>query len=330
MPSLASLLTHSQLRRAAGYLLALALLFFLGRLLAQTWGELAATNFRFAFDAPRVGVSLGLLVLARVFAVEAWRQILLTLGAKIAFVFAMRVWFFSNLTRYIPGNVWQVATMVVMVNARGISKTNALLSQILYTAIALSISGLFGLFFFFIRPEILNRVIPFNQLPITDYLPALAALTFCALIALLAHPRVLHLIIALAARITRRELAAPPTPFARGLVPPLYSSAMWLTNGVAFYLFVSGIAATPIADLPAFIAMNAGAYWIGYASFVTPSGLGFREGALALMLAQYFPTPVAVALSLVTRLWSTAGELLGVVLAWSPTRPATSAVEKTQ
>ena len=67
--------------------------------------------------------------------------------------------------------------------------------------------------------------------------------------------------------------------------------------------------------------MNAGAYWIGYVSFVTPSGLGFRESALALMLATFFPTPVAVALSLVTRLWSTAGEILGVSLVWiTPTR----------
>ena len=62
--------------------------------------------------------------------------------------------------------------------------------------------------------------------------------------------------------------------------------------------------------------MNAGAYWIGYVSLITPSGLGFREGALAWMLSSFFPAPVAVALSLVTRLWSTAGELLGVVLVW--------------
>ncbi|MCL4489537.1 MAG: hypothetical protein M1570_15620, partial [Chloroflexi bacterium] len=40
----------------------------------------------------------------------------------------------------------------------------------------------------------------------------------------------------------------------------------------------------PVTQLPAYIAMNAGAYWIGYASFVTPSGLGVREGVLAWML----------------------------------------------
>jgi uncharacterized membrane protein YbhN (UPF0104 family) len=76
-----------------------------------------------------------------------------------------------------------------------------------------------------------------------------------------------------------------------------------------------------LSQLPAFIAMNAAAYWIGYVSFLTPSGLGVREGMLALMLAVFFTPPVAVAFSLATRLWSTAGELLGVVLVWSVPEP---------
>ena len=71
--------------------------------------------------------------------------------------------------------------------------------------------------------------------------------------------------------------------------------------------------------LPVFIAMNAAAYLIGYVSFITPSGLGFREGALVAFLSPFFPTPVAVALALAARLWSTAGEMLGVLIAVLPT-----------
>ncbi len=322
-------ITFAQAKRVAGYLLAVAILFFLARLLWQTWGDLAATGFQFNFDLPRLIVSLVLLVLARVFAVEAWRRIFVALGEKIAFTFAMRVWFVSNLARYVPGNIWQVAAMVAMVNARGVSKTNALLSQVLYTAIALPISGLLGLFFIFIRPEILQGLGINLQSPVSNLLPIFASFAFFALVAALASPQVLHLIVAIAAKLTRRDLTAPRTTFARGLVPPLFSTAMWLTNGIAFFLFVSSVTTLSFSLLPSFIFMNAGAYWIGYASFITPSGLGFREGALALMLSLYFPAPVAIALSLVTRLWSTAGELLGVVLVWSgPARRAQTASEK--
>jgi hypothetical protein len=300
------------LRRVAGVLLALAILFFLGDLLYRTWGDLAQSGFQFEFDLPRLVVSLALLVVARAFAVEAWRRILIALGEHFGFAFGARVWFLSNLTRYVPGNVWQVATMMAMVVDRGVSKTNALLSQVIYTALALAIAGLLGLMFIFVRPEILDGVLPVS---IAAYAPAIAALAFITLIVVFALPSVNRLIVALTARVTRRDLAAPAPTFARGLVPPLFSLGMWLTNGVAFYLFTSSITETPVEQLPAFIAMNAGAYWIGYVSFVTPSGLGFREGALAWMLASFFPAPFAVALSLATRLWSTAGELLGVVLA---------------
>ncbi len=304
---------NQKLRRAIGALFALLIFAFLGRVLVQTWGELAVTGFQFQFDLPRLVVSLVLLVVARGFAVEAWRRILIALGERIGFGFGARVWFLSNLTRYVPGNIWQVATLMVMVEQKGVSKTNALLSQVIYTALALAIAGLLGLMFVLARPDFLNNILPSA---IASYVPLVAAFALLALIVFFALPPVQRLIVAVTARLLRRDIAAPTPTFARGLVPPLFSLAMWLTNGIAFYLFTSAITPTPLAQLPAFIAMNAGAYWIGYVSFITPSGLGFREGALAWMLATLFPAPVAVALSLVTRLWTTAGELLGVSLVW--------------
>lgn len=311
--SLVAVLREPLFRRLVGYALAVAILFFLGRMLVQTWGDLAASGIRFEFDAPRLAGSLVLLVVARAFAVEAWRRILISLGEYFGFGFGARVWFLSNLTRYMPGNVWQVATMMVMVEQRGVSKTNALLSQVIYTALALTMAGLLALSFLVVRPELLGRLLPPEM---AAFAPYGAAVLFILLIVLFALPPVNRLIVRVTARIMRRDMSAPAPTFARGLVPPLFSIAMWLTNGLALYLFISSIAETTPAQLPAFIAMNAGAYWIGYASFVTPSGLGFREGALAWMLASYYPAPVAVALSLLARLWSTAGELLGVLLVW--------------
>jgi glycosyltransferase involved in cell wall biosynthesis len=313
--------SNLHLRRVVGYVLALAALYFLGRLLVQTWGQLAETDFRFEFDWPRLVVSLALLVVARAFAVEAWRRILISLGAPFGFAFGARVWFLSNLTRYIPGNIWQVATMMTLVEQRGVSKTNALLSQVIYAALALSIAGLLGVGFFLVRPAVLDGLVPPE---VSTYAPFLVAAALVALLVFFALAPVNRLIVQLTARLTRRPITAPTPTFARGLVPPLFSLAMWLTNGVAFYLFVSSVVDLPLTQLPAFIAMNAGAYWIGYVSFVTPSGLGFREGALAWMLASLLPTPVAIALSLVARLWTTAGELLGVVLAWSVPEPKPS------
>jgi len=304
---------NPKFRRIVGNILALAVLFFLGRVLVQTWGEIAMVGFKFEFDLPPLIVSLFLLVVARGFAVEAWRRILISLGEQFDFGFGARVWFLSNLTRYIPGNIWQVATMMVMVGERGVSKTNALLSQVIYTALALAIAGLLGVTFIFARPDLFSAL---GLASIAASAPIIIALAFAALVVVFALPITHRVIVALTARVLRRAIVAPTPTFARGFIPPLFSTLMWLTNGIAFYLFVSSITPLSFAQLPPFVAMNAGAYWVGYLSFITPSGLGFREGALALMLATFFPTPVAVALSLVTRLWSTAGEILGVSLIW--------------
>lgn len=300
-------------RRLVGYALALAVLFFLGRVLVQTWGEIAASGFQFAFYMPALIVSLFLLVVARGFAVEAWRRIVISLGDYFDFGFGARVWFLSNLTRYVPGNIWQVATMMVMVGERGVSRTHALLSQVLYTALALAIAGLLGVTFVLARPELIG--VSASSIPVASA-PLVSALALGALVVIFALPITQRAIVALTARVLRRAIVAPAPTFARGLVPPFFSMLMWLTNGVAFFLFVNAITPLSVGQLPAYIAMNAAAYWIGYVSFITPSGLGIREGALAFMLAAFLPTPVAVALSLATRLWSTAGEILGVSLIW--------------
>lgn len=304
------------LKRILGYSVTLIILFFLARTLYASWSQVVESGFQFNFNAPLVLVSLALLIVGRGFAVEAWRRILIALGDYIGFTFAMRAWFISNLARYVPGNVWQVAAMIALVEEKGVSKTNALISQIIYTAIALAIAGLMGLGFVFAQPQILNGLVNIAQLPYAQAAPWVGGAGFIALIAIFSAPQSYRLIVSVAARLTHRELIAPDHSLARGLVPPLCSIAMWVTNGLAFYLFVASVTPVPLVQLSTFIAMNAAAYWIGYVSFITPSGLGFREAALALMLAVFFPTPVAIALSLVTRLWSTAGEVLGVVAIW--------------
>lgn len=296
-------------RRVAGWLLAVAILFFLARTLISSWEEVAASGFHFQINLPLLALSLVLLVIGRGFAVEAWRRILMALGNYVTFRFAFYAWFISNLARYVPGNIWQVATMMLLVEREGVSKMNALLSQAVYTAIALSVTALFGL-----------TLLPLGRADLP-----FAALLLFGLIIFFALPPVFRLILAVTSRLTRwlRRNGAPDSPaprvpplsFVRGLIPPLCSTAMWTTNGFAFYLFVRSIADVPPQNLPAFAAMNAAAYFVGYVSFITPSGLGFREGAMALLLGAFFPAPVAVAIAFLTRIWSTAGEMLGVGLA---------------
>lgn len=308
-------------RRALGWLLALAILFFLVRTLWTTWDQVAQSGFTFQFNLLLLLASVVLLVPGRSFAVEAWRRILGTLGHSISFRFAFYAWFVSNLARFIPGNVWQLAAMMCLTQDAGVSKLNILLSQAVYAAIALSVAALYGL----------------TLLPIaTQYLP-LAALVFLALIAFLAMPPVLRAMLHVSTRVLKllprnAEMVAPRVTitFWQGLAPPLCSFTMWTINGIAFWLFTRSLVEISLEALPSFIAINAAAYFIGYASLVTPSGLGFREATLALLLQSYFPAPIAVGIAFLARLWSLAGEFLGVGLAlWGKPRQETGGLRIT-
>lgn len=309
-------------RRAIGWVLALAILFFLVRTVLASWDEVAASGFIFRFNLPLVVLSVVLLVPGRSLAVEAWRRILGTLGNPIPFRFAIYAWFISNLARFIPGNIWQLAAMMVLAERAGVSKLNILLSQGVYALIALSVAAVYGVTLLPIPPE---------------YVPLLA-LAFVGLIVLLALPPVFQLMLwgsTLLLRLVRRnrELATPrvAATFWQGLIPPLCSFGMWTINGIAFWIFLRSVADIPLSALPACIGMNAAAYFVGYISFVTPSGLGFREASLALLLQAFFPAPVAIALAFLARLWSLAGEFLGVGLAlwWRPEQSKTFEVVET-
>lgn len=321
----------SWIKRLAGYLLSLVVILFLGRTLLSSWHEVMTSGIQFGIDPLGVAASLVLSLFGALLAVASWRQVVVGLGQQLRLSTALRAWFLSNLMRYVPGNLWQVATMMMIAERAGVSKSVALLSQVIYLLVALSIAGVLGISFLVARPEFLASAAALTGLSALLYLPAapiIGLLGLCALVGVVSVPSFYRLVLTLTTRVIGREITASVPSVTRGLLPPLLSVLAWVTNGIAFFVFVSALAEVPPRWVLPMVLINAGAYFVGYVSFVAPSGLGFREGALALMLSAYFPTAVAVALALVTRLWAICGELLGAAaVCWlfrseSPSGPA--------
>jgi hypothetical protein len=89
----------------------------------------------------------------------------------------------------------------------------------------------------------------------------------------------------------------------------------WVVGGVGFYLFVDSV--YPVSSK--YIIFLTGALAIsstlGLIAIFAPSGLGVREGALVYLLSFMMATPVAVIISILTRIWMTLIEigLIGMV-----------------
>ncbi len=85
---------------------------------------------------------------------------------------------------------------------------------------------------------------------------------------------------------------------------------LWGCCGLAFFLFIKSLSPVEWSQLPVIIGIYATAWTIGFLSFITPSGLGVREGMLSLLLTVYLPPATATLVALLSRLWSTLAELV--------------------
>ena len=85
--------------------------------------------------------------------------------------------------------------------------------------------------------------------------------------------------------------------------------ATWLAYGCGLYLLGLSIHPLPLTAIPALVGIFAIAWVVGFLSFITPSGLGVREGVLGYLLSSLMPLPVALLLALLARVWLTLAEL---------------------
>ncbi len=134
------------------------------------------------------------------------------------------------------------------------------------------------------------------------------------------HPRVLNGLLNVALRVLKRAPVILTLRYGDILLVTLFWLVSWAIAGCAFYmLLLSLFPAVPVSVLPICIGIYAIAWDIGFVSFITPSGLGFREGAIVGLFAlavPFMPGTVVGILALLSRLVSTIAELVCVSIAY--------------
>lgn len=291
----------SRFRRPLAWLVALIALAFLARVLIDSGSELQ--RYPVTANPGFVLLALAALMAPLVLAVPPWQWSLRWLGAPpLSFAAAARIWFMSNFVRYVPGNVWQPVTMVVLARDRGIDEvrtaTSATLNLLLSNLSALLVAGIYWA----LDPGGPSRDRLWLLLPISA--GALACL----------HPAVLGRAMQLALRLTRRPPSEFHLSFGRVLLLLAFHGFIWIAYGVAFAVFWSALYPLDWHDLPRLTGAFAGAYAIGFLSLLTPSGLGVREGALVFLLSDAYPAALVTVVALLSRLWLIAGELICTAL----------------
>jgi uncharacterized membrane protein YbhN (UPF0104 family) len=108
----------------------------------------------------------------------------------------------------------------------------------------------------------------------------------------------------------------------------------WFVAGCSFFVMLLALwPNTPLAALPICIGIYAIAWDFGFVTFITPSGLGFREIAIGVLFTLALPAvPAALVaiLALLSRVVSTAAELLCVGIAYLSGGSQARAVQREQ
>ena len=317
---------NRRLATIAQWLLAAVVIGFAGRELARQWGEVgpAIAGLRPSWT---LVLASGAIVLATyLILIEAWRATLRVWSQSLSFASAARIWFVSNLGKYLPGKVWQIVAMGTMAQNAGVSATAAVGSSLLVNLVNV-IAGLVV-----ITVTSAGRVaaaVGREDAANGGSIELLVvAVTVGAVVALLITPLVVPRLAALAGRITGRQIALPNVPYRAVWITVMTTTAAWLLYGVAFAMFAHAISPRATGNASAYIAVYTGSYLAGYLALFAPGGVGVREAVLVLAMPRFglLSAADAAVVAVASRLWLTVLEIAPGLLLWK--RPYRSELEQ--
>jgi uncharacterized membrane protein YbhN (UPF0104 family) len=288
------------------------LVFFLGQL-KNDWSNLTAHTFQW---------NPWLLVLAFLgFMLQElsygliWQAVLARLGHRLDLRLCLRIYLASEFVRYIPGNVWHVLTRILWVGKYGVSRPIAFASMTIELITKLAAGALI----FAVSLLFWHDVSAIRQAGVISVVGEIVGVVTILALLVLLYPRVLNGLLNVALRLLKRDPIVLTLRYSDILLITLAWCVSWAVAGAAFYVLLLALwPGTPLLALPICIGIYAIAWDIGFVSFFTPSGLGFREAAIVALFALALPLPAGLStiMAFLSRLVSTLAELVCVTIAY--------------
>jgi len=255
-----------------------------------------------------IGIAVLLISLTSAMSAVAWGMLLVGLSCHVAVVQSVAVFLTTQIAKYLPGNVGHYVGRVALARTRlGVPSAPAILSLLHEAGLACAGALFVGLGLYCFLPDgTLHGVTRADSYT--------AFLLFAAML----------IGVILAAEMLRRRFKLHRALIRKlvDAIPRLHSSLRALPLYVAGYALV-GIAAVVIAASLVPLqardgALICGAYslaWIiGFLIPGAPGGLGVRESALVLLLADTFPKEVVLLIALLARVASVGADVLAFII----------------
>ncbi len=236
----------------------------------------------------------------------------------VAYKHVLKYTLYSQFGSYIPGKLWLYAIKYNLLKKHGVTFSHF---SILFAIEAFQLIATGGVLAFIFTSALFEWHVGYQY--------ALYALVVIGIICL--HPRIFYSVVNLLLPLIKKEriLREQQVPYHILLLTSVGASLYWLLLGIAFFFFVQSFTnVTYVAFIPIVGALLL-AYWVGVIAVFAPSGIGVREGIFTIVLSTVITQPIAVVVSIVARVWSSANELFWAVVAFVISKDRLQALKNT-
>ncbi|WP_043496710.1 lysylphosphatidylglycerol synthase domain-containing protein [Georgenia sp. SUBG003] len=276
--------------------------FLLAALAAGVWAVASQwDDVRTALTSIPGGVVVGALALSVAYVVltmAAWRVLLMDLGSPLRVGAASRVFFVSQVGKYIPGGVWNVLAAAEMGADHAIPRRRSISVMV----VSILVSILTGLALAVLAIVLAPAGVAADFGWVGWFLPVLL---------LVLAPPVLNRLLGLALRLARRPPLERPLTLGGVVRASLWSTAAWIVAGVQVWLLSAALGLElTVATLALAVGGYALAWTVGFLVVVVPAGVGVREAVLAAVLATHLEPGAVVVVVLLSRVLLTVADVV--------------------
>jgi glycosyltransferase 2 family protein len=281
-----------------GLAIGLAGVAFVTRLVVRDWDEITEAVASARSGLLVVAVLAGLTGMA-VIGVN-WVHLVHRAGAQVRLSRGMAWYFVGQLGKYVPGGIWPVVGRAEMAVRSDVSR------RIAYTTTAAS---MFSTYF-------TAGLVGAALLPWALGAPAVLAIGVPVLlagaVAATFHPRVTGRLLAVSARLTKRQLLPGVPSWRNTLITLARHIPAWIAIALATWVVAHALGFD--IDLMLLIAATPASWLAGFVVIGLPGGLGVRESVFVALVATQATETEALAVALLARMVFVAVDILGALL----------------
>jgi glycosyltransferase 2 family protein len=272
---------------------------FMATLFVSQWQQIQTIAWQ--LNVPLLALSLAGGVMILFLNAWGWHLILRGLGQTLPATTSVYIWLLASVVRYIPGGIWAITSRAALANKEGVPLSALTASLYLEALLSASTALLVGI------PALYSG----NALSFSPVV--MAGLMLSNLLML--NPKIIKRLAQLLPGDAGRTLMTMKWPSA-GVTAALYFYylAFWILLGLVFLLFVQSISPLSIGFNLVIGSSMALSFFMGFVVLFAPGGLGVRESILCLLLLPVTGAPIAIVVSVGSRLWLMVSEAISVML----------------